>query len=419
MSTTILRIAKLHYVAVDDGKTEQSNKFYYMFEQADGTIKIEYGRIEKTKIEESYPIHKWDEILRKKVKKGYKDVTHLYAEVSATAPTGATFADIQNAVVKRLVDELQTYANKSIKQNYTITSDKVTEAMVTEAQAIVDSVTGMLKVGAKAKVLNEKLLDLYKVIPRQMKNVKDHLFKDLVTKKDLAEAEKMIGNEQATLDVMAGQVAMNKAQTKNADPKSVKKALTMLEAMGLEVSEAPASDIPMIKKLMGSNANQFKRAYIVTNKRTQAKFDNYVKACKNKKLELFWHGSRNENWWSILETGLVLRPANAVISGKMFGYGTYFADKFQKSLGYTSFRGSYWAGGNDKKAFLALFQVHVGEQLRIKNHQSWCYELTDSKLKARGSYDSLYAEGGADLRNNEYIVYNEAQCTVKYLVEIE
>ena len=36
----------------------------------------------------------------------------------------------------------------------------------------------------------------------------------------------------------------------------------------------------------------------------------------------------------------------------------------------------------------------------------------------RGSYDSLFAEGGIDLRNNEYIVYNQAQCTVKYLVEI-
>ena len=46
------------------------------------------------------------------------------------------------------------------------------------------------------------------------------------------------------------------------------------------------------------------------------------------------------------------------------------------------------------------------------------YELTEKKLKARGAYDSFFALDGADLRNNEYIVYNKAQCTVQYLVEI-
>ena len=35
---------------------------------------------------------------------------------------------------------------------------------------------------------------------------------------------------------------------------------------------------------------------------------------------------------------------------------------------------------------------------RIKNHQSWCYDLNEHNLKKRGNkYDSLFAEGGADL----------------------
>ncbi len=33
-------------------------------------------------------------------------------------------------------------------------------------------------------------------------------------------------------------------------------------------------------------------------------------------------------------------------------------------------------------------------------------------------FDSVFAKGGADLRNNEYIVYNSAQCTVSHLIEI-
>jgi hypothetical protein len=38
-------------------------------------------------------------------------------------------------------------------------------------------------------------------------------------------------------------------------------------------------------------------------------------------------------------------------------------------------------------------------------------------LKKDG-FDSVFAKGGADLRNNEFIVYNGAQCTVSHLIEI-
>ena len=138
---------------------------------------------------------------------------------------------------------------------------------------------------------------------------------------------------------------------------------------------------------------------------------------------MFWHGSRNENWLSILESGLVLRPANAIINGKMFGYGLYFADQCQKSLNYTSLRGSYWAGGNDRKAYLALYQVHLGKQLVYKKHDASCYDLNAKKLVRRRGfrqkrYDSVFAKGGVDLINNEYIVYRNTQCTVRYLVEL-
>ena len=137
------------------------------------------------------------------------------------------------------------------------------------------------------------------------------------------------------------------------------------------------------------------------------------------KKELLWHGSRNENWFSILSSGLVLRPANAIITGKMFGYGIYFADKCRKSLNYSSLSGAYWTQGGQSEGFLALYEVHVGKQLKIRKHQSWCYELTEKELKARGKYDSLFAKGGVDLLNNEYIIYRADQCSVKYLIEVK
>jgi poly [ADP-ribose] polymerase len=101
----------------------------------------------------------------------------------------------------------------------------------------------------------------------------------------------------------------------------------------------------------------------------------------------------------------------------MFGDGIYFADKAQKSIGYTSLRGSYWAKGGGDKAYLALFEVHLGNQKEILHHDSSCYSLSDKVLKKEG-YDSVFAKGGADLRNNEFIVYKPEQCTITHLVEI-
>jgi poly [ADP-ribose] polymerase len=118
-----------------------------------------------------------------------------------------------------------------------------------------------------------------------------------------------------------------------------------------------------------------------------------------------------------MKTGLLIRPSGAVHTGSMFGDGIYFADKAQKSIGYSSLRGSYWAHGGDNKAFLALFDVHLGNQKEILHHTSSCYSLSDKVLKTEG-FDSVFAKGGADLRNNEYIIYQPEQCTVSHLIEI-
>jgi poly [ADP-ribose] polymerase len=213
---------------------------------------------------------------------------------------------------------------------------------------------------------------------------------------------------------MRGQVSTN-SKTKDVSDKAHK---TLLDAMGLTVVPIDDKDHQTILKLLGPNARQFKAAYKVINLKTQEKYEEWLKKTGNKSAYLFWHGSRNENWWSILDSGLLIRPSSAVITGAMFGYGIYFADKAQKSIGYTSLRGSYWASGSANRAYLAIFNVHTGNWLQIQRHDYWMSDLTENKLKGRGAYDSLFALGGADLRNNEYIVYNKSQCTIQYLVEI-
>jgi len=389
---------------------ENNNKYYHMFEQTDGTFKAEYGRVEKTKQIEIYDMSRWDEKFREKLKKKYQDVTHLFADI-VTSPGGVlSFSNITNSQVKKLIDILQGYANRSIQANYSVSAESVTEIQVAAAQTLVDEISALVKIGTKADTINPLLLKLYTIIPRQMKQVQTHLFNNITSDASLKEAEMKIDAEQSTLDVMAGQVALNKGKKKGATTAPV----SMLEAMGLEVEEASASEIAKIKKLLGPNVNQFKSAFKVVNKKTEAAFKNRVASAKDKKVELFWHGSRNENWLNILSTGLLIRPSGAVHTGSMFGDGIYGANKAQKSIGYTSHSGSYWAKGSDSRAYLALFDFHVGNQKIVT---SSCSSLTERKLKAEG-FDSVYAKAGHSLRNDEFIVYNTTAVTVRFIVEI-
>lgn len=416
----MLKIAKLIMVAIDvKGGAAQSNKYYNMFEQPDGTFSVEYGRVNKTKINESYSMSLWDKKLKEKTKKGYEDVTRLFTEVIATAGPAATQADIANAVIKRLVDQLQAYAKKSVQANYSVSSESVTEKMVDEAQAVINDINVSLNPKSTAKEINDKLLKLYRIIPRQMANVKSHLVDDNFTYKANKDSlEKMMANEQATLDVMEGQVALNKAQQKSQNPGEVKKSMDMLEMLGLEMTEISAKEISDIKALMGPDSDKFLNAYKVVNRATQKRFDNYVSKAKDKTCKTFWHGSRNENIFSIVEKGLMIRPSGAVYSGSAFGDGIYFADKFKKSYGYTSGRGSYWAGGSSDRAFLFLFNVNVGKQLIVSHSDSG---LSWKKIQAQGGYDSTYAKPSSSsyIANAEYIVYQSEQCTVQYIVEVK
>jgi poly [ADP-ribose] polymerase len=424
-----LRYAKLIHVSVDNGKTDNSNKVYIMEEMSDGRIKCEYGRVGKSLTTEYKDSSKWSSVYKQKTgaSKGYTDVTELLAEVvvDETQPKDNKVEAIKDEVVRKLVEELMAFANKSIQRNYKVTQEAVSEQQVIAAQEVLDSIGGLIKIGVDIKHVNDMLLKLYTIIPRKMDNVKYHLMSEIKDDNTLEQAQRLLNNEQSALDTMGGQVQLIKQQREAIKTKAEQEtkgekseSLTILEQMGLTIEvENDKDTLELITKLLGPNAKQAKKVYKVKNLKTQVTYDKHLEKALDKKKRLYFHGSRNENWFNILQTGLLIRPSGAVHTGSMFGDGIYFADKAQKSIGYTSLNGSYWARGGDNKAFLALFDVHLGKQKEILHHDSSCYSLSDKVLKKDG-YDSVFAKGGADLRNNEFIVYNSAQCTVSHLIEI-
>jgi len=369
------KVCKLICVSIDDGKTAQSNKYYNMYEQDDSTFIAEYGRVDCAPQIKEYPMSKWDSVIKsKKSKSGsiYTEVTHLFAESDSSTPSN--IVDIKDSKVKSLMDILQRFANNSIQENYSVSSKSVTQAQIDEAQDKVNSILDAAKLRRKTDDINKQLIELYHIIPRRMKDVRDHIFeKDAkINKALLDDIKSQIAEEQATLDVMAGQVLIND-ETDDTVKSDHKDILTML---GVEIEAASTEEYDFAVSKMGSNKGQVKRVFTVKHLATEKKFDNHLKSVDDKHVRHFFHGSRNQNWLNIISTGLMIRPAGALYTGSMFGDGIYFADKAQKSIGYTSLRGSYWASGSDNTAYLALFKVHTGKWKRIKHHTRDCYSLS-------------------------------------------
>ena len=386
-----------------------NNKYYKQIPHGDSWT-AEYGRVGSSPQRREYSMSQWESKYREKIKKGYVDQSELVEDlIQVEAKDKSEYKKIENKAIAEIVDRLQSMARKAISDNYTISSNKVTQAMVDEAQNII---TDLLDIH-KLEDFNDMLLKLFVTIPRKMGNVKYYLATTSVDFSDI------IQREQDLLDVMKGQVIQHQAEEKPNETEKNNNN-TILEKLGLEFSECDNNDIAIIKASLGSCADKFYKAWKVKNIQTQKKFDDFIKNNNISNTKLLFHGSRNENWWSIINTGLVLKPTNAVITGKMFGYGIYYAPKARKSLGYTSLSGSYWAKGNANSGFMALMDVAYGKPFDVYSFDSRYYNFNYNELqKCCPGANCLHAHEGSMLRNDEIIVYKEEQSTIKYLIELK
>jgi len=385
-----------------------NNKYYRLIPKGD-YWEAQYGRIGTTGFQTAtYPMSQWDKKLNEKLKKGYENKTNLVAETISTS-NKKEHADISNPSIAQIVSRLQSMARQAIKDNYTISSNNVTKLMVEEAQILLNNLITI----DNLDLFNKVLVDLFKTIPRKMGKVIDYLAKQ---KENFAE---IIQREQDLLDVMKGQVIqhsiIDEPETDNDLPSQ-----TILDVLGIHFEEITQEDVKIIKRQLDTISNKYYQAWKVVNNKTQSKYDEFVKGNKIKNTKLLWHGSRNENFWSIINTGLILRP-NAVITGKMFGTGCYFSPDSSKALNYSSLDGSYWSHGKEKSGFMGLFNVAYGKSYDVYSFDSKFYNLNYENLqKMCPNSNSLHAHGGTGmLRKDEIIVYKEDQMTIQYLVELK
>jgi poly [ADP-ribose] polymerase len=397
------------------------NKFYEMV--ADKNIlTCNYGRVGGHQAVATYPASAWSRKYEEKIRKGYVDKTELKSKPVLEAPKDNTtmqqYAPIPEPDIKQLVADLMAYADHTIQSNYKITSAEVTQMMIDEAQDKICKLRSQAANNADVYDFNAMLLDLFMIIPRRMDEVRNYVAGCV------QDYGSIIQREQDLLDVMQSRVQIARiplplSVQKKAGKIKKSDSTTILDAMHLQMEPVTDGDMVHIRKLLGNQAYKFSRAWKVVNLDTQKRFDDYLTAHGKPKVRLFWHGSRNENWWSILTRGLSLHPGNVSITGKMFGNGLYFAPSCDKSLGYTSLNGSRWAHGGSNISYMAVFATAYGSPAFIDGRGGYSHLNAKAFEKEYPGKNCLYAKAGSYLHKDEVIFFREEQMTVKYLVEFK
>jgi hypothetical protein len=147
--------------------------------------------------------------------------------------------------------------------------------------------------------------------------------------------------------------------------------------------------------------------------------------------QLLWHGTQMTNVVGILTNGLCINPSVPVaVTGKMFGTGLYFANVSTKSAGYLRISSGVGA--------MFLCEVALGNMYELKTAQQVTLPSGKHSVRGMGRYTpatDTYVNTGNDvtipigkiveafdgqvLQYDEFIVYDQSQVKLRYLVLVD
>lgn len=349
------------------------------------------------------------------IKDGYRDVSEDVIDEDNSLD--ALFTEAKNeddsavdwALWKRLRAFSEDTATRTIDVSFFGNRSPFTSRMVGKCWTIWKAL-GKAK---DVKAFNKKLEELYTLLPPKIDkyraSVKCFLAREARPDEDQAAIyAEIIDREEARIrsaEAMASTMKAAKTSEEYTGPfgdVKVRLATEEEKAMVLDMI------LPEQRELV---ANVYKMDPIAQTQR----FEDYCKARNITDTRLFWHGSKPENWISIIKNSLMLNP-NAQITGKMFGQGIYTAPDFIKSWGYTTFSGAKWAGRGDRVAYMGIYRTAYGKPYHPGSVWGHVY---DQKFMDEQGCDCLHAERGGQigLRMDEVVFYAEEALKLEYFVE--
>lgn len=373
-------------------------------------VYCEYGRLNSTPatkyrlFSSEYEANReFDKILKSKVKKGYKEVDmhddnlSAVASVSVKSASKPDVSQVKNKV-HQLIGKLYQSATSYLVQSVSTPLGKISSLQVAKGMEVLKKIEKLLDNGSPTYMQIQALSDeFYSVIPvpfGSRVDVRRFMIDDytkLNDKKNLLGVMDSVVEAQSTLD----KTLQEKYESLNIKLKPLSNRTKEFKRLVAKVKDSHSSnhhfkvdvkDIFEVEDMVGHQ--QFNPFNVST-------------------MELF-HGSRNENILSIMQSGLKIKPSSAVHTGSMFGSGIYFASEVTKSANYC------WGFGNrsDDSHFMFICEVATG---KIRDYDSAQSSLTS----APKPYNSVRGVKGRHLLHDEYIVYNSNQVKIKYIVEFK
>lgn len=377
----------VYLMYVEGSTSTNSNKYYNMFPNGD-SFRVEYGRMGSTKTTYTYSMSQWGSKYRSKIRKGYTDISDLKSTQAVVAEASG------NKSFDSFYEVFRKYTGDLVKKTYL--AEGCSQGQIDEAQSILNALSGYKKVND----INDKLVQLYKVIPRRMADVRNHLISDV------SSISQLISQEQDALDSMDSSNIMNVSNP--------------FKELGVDFKEVTNHKKmeDLLYPTMGSRGGygasrnaKIHKVYAINDKTRTKEQEDWLTVQDDKSCELLIHGTRCPNIFSILKSGLLIRPSNAYFSGAAYGDGVYHSAHSAKSLGYV---------GYDTDKLFLIQNVHMGNSFKYQGYYRQGKSLSRSDMNYDGlrrqGNDSLFVQPGDGLLNSEYIIFKKEQTNTKFLV---
>ena len=393
---------------------DNSNKFY-IIELQEGVVPgeynvyCEYGRLGKTPQRKDRYItgeysaeNEFNKIISSKQRGGYKivevDDGVATQAVNVSSTTKATDLFSIKDKVLRLIGKLYQEATSYLATAIDTPLGKISATQVAKGFSVLRDIESYLDAGVTS---GSQLVgfsnEFYSVIPVSFGNKVD--FQKMVINDYVK-----LNNYKDLLGVMDSVVQARATLEQNLEEK-YKSLNIKLKALGQRTKEYKA----VLEKVDTTHSQHHRFKMNVTDvfKVEDMVGFNDFNPKKLETMDLF-HGSRNENILSIMQSGLKIKPSSAVHTGSMFGSGIYLASDVTKSANYC------WGFGNANADTHYMFICEAATG-KIKDYTNAQSSLT---APPRG-YNSVRGVKGNSLLHDEYIVYNDEQVRIKYIIEFK
>lgn len=325
-------------------------------------------------------------------------------------PSGL-FQQIKDSQIRNLLNKLLK-ANKhslSLSSNITFNVNgsaetafgPVTLEHIQEAREILTNIKNSIK--GKFDSISDVPASLIKMFNKYFSYIPRSFNSRKISLDDLILEDSDFIKEHEMLDQLEAVISINDTN----DSEEIELPFTMEKASEKD-SKTIIQAIEKSRKHRSLNEWKPVNVYKVEIKEERKQFFKKNESLKGEEIDLF-HGTDSSNILAILTKGLIVPPVSAPnVTGRMFGNGIYAASSSTKALNYSA---GYWNGSrHNDSIFMFVVRFSMGKVYNCKR------ALPSGTPKG---YNSIFAQGGADLVNDEYIVPETSQCSIRYMVEFK